>query len=136
MITIYTDGAFSNSRNKMGIGIVFLDSKNNKILEYSNMYTGGSNNKAELAAVIIALRIIKKPITAISIFTDSEYVRGCAILGWERKKNVKLWEEFDKQFTRVSELCSNITISHVDGHSSNYWNNYVDDLAVKASHLL
>lgn len=135
-LVIYTDGAYSSLRKQMGIGIVFIDSKNRKFLEYSNMYERGSNNIAELAAVIVALRLIKSSYNSITIYSDSMYVIGCATLGWKRKKNVLLWNEFDKQYKRVSELCLNVTFEHIKGHADNNWNNYVDNLAVKASQLV
>ena len=57
-LVVYTDGAFSSSRNQGGVGIVMLlDGK--KILEYFNMYKRTTNNQMELGAVIIALRVIK-----------------------------------------------------------------------------
>lgn len=134
-IVVYTDGAYSTIRDQGGIGIVILkDGK--KILEYSNMYKRTTNNQMELGAVIVALRIIKDKCKSITIYSDSQYVIGCATLGWKRKKNVKLWLEYDKQIQRVSELCSNIKFSHVKGHSSDYWNNYCDKIAVKASQLI
>lgn len=132
---MYTDGAYSSTRNQMGIGIVFL--KNNTlILEYSRMYKDGTNNIAELGAVIIGLRFIKKPIDSLTIVSDSMYVIGCATKGWKRKKNVKLWEEFDRQYSRVKELCPNITFVHTKGHNGDKWNEYCDKLAVRASQLI
>lgn len=134
-LVIYTDGAYSSSRGQGGVGIVILDN-NKKVLEYSRMFKRTTNNQMELGAVIIALRIIKDPYDSITILTDSQYVIGCATLGWKRKKNVKLWEEYDSQFKRVSELCPNIIFSHVKGHNGDKWNEYCDKLAVKASQLL
>lgn len=137
---IFTDGAFSPLRDQGGVGIVVLKG-DKKVLEYSNMYKRTSNNQMELSAVIIALRLIKAPCNSITIYTDSQYVIGGATLGWKRKKNVPLWEEFDKQFQRVSELCLNITFNHVKGHQKDdsnetKWNNYVDKLAQQASQLV
>lgn len=129
---VYTDGAFSSSRNKMGVGIVFLKD-GCPILEYSRMYYGGTNNKAEMAAVIIALRLIKNPIDSLTIVTDSMYVIGCATKDWKRKKNVRLWQEFDIQYERVKAMCPDISFEHVKGHNGNEWNEYCDKLAVKAS---
>lgn len=134
-LVIYTDGAYSSSRGQGGVGIVILDN-DKKVLEYSRMYKRTTNNQMELGAVIIALRVIKDPCDSITILTDSQYVIGCATLGWKRKKNVKLWEEYDSQFKRVSELCPNITFSHVKGHNGDKWNEYCDKIAVKASQLL
>lgn len=138
-LVIYTDGAFSSKRNAGGIGIVIL-LNDKKLLEYSNQYKRTSNNQMELAAVIVALRLIKESYDSITIYSDSMYVIGCATLGWKRKKNVLLWNEFDKQYKRVSELCPNIVFKHIKGHQSVIieanWNNYVDNLAVKASQLV
>lgn len=134
-LVIYTDGAFSPLRNQGGVGIVILKN-DKKILEYSNMYKRTTNNQMELGAIIIALRLIKKPYDSVLIYSDSQYVIGCATLGWQRKKNKKLWQEFDLQMDRVSELCQNITFSHVKGHDGNTWNEYCDKIAVKASQLV
>ena len=133
--TIYTDGAYSSVKDQMGIGIVIL--KNDRpILEYSKMFSEGTNNKAEVAAMIIGLRLIKNPIDSLTIISDSMYCIGCASLGWKRKKNVKLWEEFDKQFERVKQLCPNVEFKHVKGHSGDKWNERADKLAVAASQKL
>lgn len=134
-LEIYTDGAYSSLRDQGGVGIVILKN-NEKLFEYSNKYEHTTNNQMELGAVIIAMRLIKKPCDNIIIYSDSQYVIGCATLGWKRKKNVKLWQEFDNQFVRVKELCSNITFEHVKGHADSQWNNYVDKLANKASQLI
>ena len=133
--TIYTDGAYSSVKDQMGIGIVIL--KNDRpILEYSKMFSEGTNNKAEVAAMIIGLKLIKNPIDSLTVISDSMYCVGCASLGWKRKKNVKLWEEFDKQFERVKQLCPSIEFKHVKGHSVDKWNERVDKLAVAASQKL
>lgn len=133
--TLITDGAYSSALDQGGVGLVFLrDGK--KILEYSKMYRGVTNNMMELAAMIIGLRLIKNPIDSLTIISDSMYCIGCASLGWKRKKNVKLWEEFDKQFERVKQLCPNVEFKHVKGHSGDKWNERADKLAVAASQKL
>lgn len=131
-IVIYTDGAYSPLRQQGGVGIIMLEN-NEKILEYSNMYKRTSNNQMELGAIIIALRLIKKEYDSIIIYTDSQYCVGCATLGWQRKKNKKLWQEFDSQMERISKLCSNVKFEHVKGHNGDYWNEYCDSIAVKSS---
>lgn len=138
--TLITDGAYSSSRDQGGIGLVFLRN-NNKILEYSKAYKKTTNNMMELTAVIAGLSFVKKPIDSLTIISDSMYVIGCAVKGWKRKKNVKLWEEFDKQYSRVKELCPKIEFIHVRGHQKDNsdltkWNNYVDRLAVSATNLI
>ena len=133
--TLICDGAYSSSRDQGGVGIVFLkDDK--KILEYSKMYKGVTNNMMELSAIIIGLRLIKNPIDSLVIISDSMYCIGCASLGWKRKKNVGLWKEFDNQIERVKKLCPSIEFKHVKGHNGDEWNEYCDKLAVKASQRL
>ena len=129
---LYTDGAYSSLRDQGGIGLIILKD-NKKILEYSRMYKGVTNNIMELVAVMVGFKMIKKPINSLTVYTDSEYVIGCATKGWKRKKNVKLWEEFDRQYSRVKELCPNITFVHTKGHNGDKWNEYCDKLAVSAS---
>lgn len=133
--TLITDGAYSSIRDQGGVGIVFLKG-DNKILEYSKPFKGVTNNQMELGAVILGLRFIKSPIDSLTIVSDSMYVIGCATLGWKRKKNVKLWEEFDRQFSRVKQLCPDIKFKHVKGHTGDKWNEYCDKLASNATQLL
>lgn len=132
---LYTDGSYSSSRDQGGIGIVFVKD-NKEILRYSKMYKHVTNNKMELGAIIIGLRMIKQPIESLTVYTDSMYCVGCITQGWKRKKNALLWQEFDKQYKRVQELCPNIEFKHVKGHADNVWNNICDEIAVKASQEL
>lgn len=128
----YTDGAYSSTRNQGGVGIVILkDGK--EVLQYSNIYKNTTNNQMELGAIIIALRMIKRKIDSLTIYSDSQYCIGCAVQGWKRKKNKAMWEEFDKQYERVKKLCPDIRFIHVKGHNGNKYNEIVDKLAVSAS---
>ena len=136
---LITDGAYSSSRNQGGLGFVFIRN-GTKVFEYSKTVKNTTNNKMELGAIILGLRAIKGSIDSLVIVSDSMYCVGCATKGWKRKKNQKLWEAFDKEYSRVSSLCPDITWKHVKGHqndSSEFtkWNNYVDKLAVRASRI-
>ena len=139
MYMLITDGAYSSSRDQGGLGFVFIRD-GTKVFEYSKTVKNTTNNKMELGAIILGLRAIKGSIDSLVIVSDSMYCVGCATKGWKRKNNQKLWEAFDKEYSRVSSLCSNITWKHVKGHqndSSEFtkWNNYVDKLAVRASRI-
>lgn len=129
---MYTDGAYSSTRNQGGVGIVVLKDEE-EVFRYSNMYKKTTNNQMELGAIIIALRMIKGKINSLTIYSDSQYCIGCAVQGWKRKKNKAMWEEFDKQYERVKKLCSDIRFVHVKGHNGNKYNEIVDKLAVTAS---
>ena len=131
-ITAYTDGAYSSARDQGGIGLVIL-SGDKVVQQFSRMYKHTTNNQMELGAIIIVLRAIKGPINSLTIYTDSMYCIGCATLGWKRKKNQKMWEEFDKQYERVKTLCPDIKFEHIKGHNGDKYNEICDKLAVRAS---
>ena len=127
MIEVYTDGAYSSSRNQGGLGIVFI--KDNKVIaKFSKTYKNTTNNRMELMAVIIALQSIKDE-NEITIYSDSMYVIGTATQGWKRKKNLDLWEKYDA----VIDSFKTVTFKHVKGHSTNMYNNLCDEMAVAAS---
>lgn len=134
---IFTDGAYSSARDQGGIGIVFVkDGK--KVYEFSKMIPHTTNNRCELSAVIYALNAISKPIDSIVIYSDSQYVIGCATKGWKRKKNLALWTIYDKILNKAQQFCPDITFCWVKGHTLNCdffseMNNLADELAVKAS---
>ena len=77
MIQVYTDGSIHpNPGGPMGWGFIAIDTETGEILmEHSDgreATIGNSNNKAELAALICALRWLRgRP---AEIYSDSEYV--------------------------------------------------------------
>lgn len=135
---IFTDGAYSSSRKQGGSAFVILkDGK--KVMEWSRGWKGGTNNTAEILAILCAFNVFKNKVDSITLYSDSQYCLGCIFKDWKRKKNVKLWKVFDKVFERVQELCPSIHGIHVDGHQKDdtfmtKWNNRCDKLAVEASH--
>ncbi len=136
-IEVFTDGAYSSSRDAGGIGIVFVIN-GVKAYEFSKMIPNTTNNKCELLAVIYALNAISREIESLTIYSDSQYVIGCATKGWTRKKNVELWNLYDKVLAKAGKFCSNINFCWVKGHTfssefSSKMNNLADELAVAAS---
>lgn len=128
---IYTDGAYSPSRDKGGIGVVIVkDSK--VVLEYSKGYFNTTNNRMELTAIIIGLSCIKNNIDSLKIISDSQYCIGCICKGWKRKKNQDLWKVFDYIQSQVSDkYCNKINYEWTKGHTAdNIYNNKCDKLAV------
>lgn len=130
MYTIITDGAYSSMRNQGGVGIIILDGDGNEVLEYSKPFINTTNNQMEILACIIGMESISEP-EDITVITDSQYVIGCATLGWKRKKNVELWERFDKSMN----FHKSVTFKWTKGHSDNSYNIRCDKLAVKATQI-
>lgn len=130
-IVFYTDGALKTS-NKTG-GWAFVVVENGRIIDSScDKVENTTNNKMELLAVMKAIvYALKHKMDNITIYTDSQYVYGCSMLGWKRKQNIDYWEVFDKLFKKLR-----VSIKWVKGHNTDVFNIKADSLAVKASNML
>lgn len=128
MIVIYTDGAYSPSRDVGGVAFVVLeDEKKIHVGFYSVPNT--TNNRMEIEAAIAACEwSIEQQHSEITIYTDSMYIIGTMTKNWKRNVNVDLW-------TILDSLVSKVTVNwkHVKGHSGNKYNELCDVLAVEAS---
>ena len=118
----YTDGSCLKNPGEGGWATVIL---NNNEVEY--LVYGGedftSNNRMELKAVIETLKL-HNTTDLIKIHTDSMYVIKCANGEFKRKKNIDLWEEYDK-----ASCNKNIKYIWVKGHNGNKFNEIVDSIA-------
>lgn len=105
-VTIYADGACRGNPGPGGWGALLQAGGAEK--ELWGGETPTTNNRMELTAVIRALEALKRP-TAVTIFTDSQYVQkgiSAWIHNWKRNgwrtsdkkpvKNADLWQALDK----------------------------------------
>lgn len=135
---IYTDGACLGNPGPGGYAAVILNSASEKLKTVVGSEKNSTNNRMELKAVIEALKIIPQN-SKIELYSDSSYVlNGLSswIEGWKRngwktssKKEVAnqdLWQELD-------DLTSDFDLSYqkVRGHSGDFYNEEVDNLAKK-----
>lgn len=131
MVEVYTDGAFSSSRNQGGWAFVALQD-GVRIHSNFDVIEGGTNNRAEIISVIEAIKYMQEVnINKFTIYSDSMYVIGTMTLNYKRNKNTDLWEELDKLV-----LNKQIDFKHVKGHNGDKFNTLCDTLAVAGSHLL
>ena len=131
----YCDGAYSSARHASGSGVVLLrDGK--EVLRFNKHFPSGTNNTAELCAVILAMYSIKAPIDGMDIISDSMYIIGTITQGWKRNKNKALWNEFVRCYNRLSKLCPKIQFIWVKGHNGDKYNSIADKLAVEASQMI
>ena len=131
MIEVYTDGAYSSSRDMGGFAFVVLENKE-KIYSYFFNESNTTNNRMEITAVLKALYWLKevgKLNEDIIIYTDSMYVIGSMTKNWKRNKNVDLFTELDNIYKQFKT----IVFMHVKGHSGDKYNELCDKLAVIAS---
>ena len=126
----YTDGAYSNTRNRGGIGILILkDGK--EVARYSKMYKNTTNQRMEQMAAIVALESIKTP-SEVTIVSDSQYVVCTYTKNWKRKANLDLWERFDKAIA----FHTKVEFLWVKGHDEDQYNKICDKLAQEASKII
>ena len=128
---IYTDGAYSSSRNQGGWAFVVV--QNNEVIykEYDGLINT-TNNRMEIMGMLKALDWINKnsiPLP-IKIYTDSMYVIGTLTLNWKMKKNIDLWKIL------IPLVNKDIEYLHVKGHDGNKFNEECDKWAVFGSNLL
>lgn len=123
LVEIYTDGACSGNPGPCAIGIVFKFGRN--IKEYGEFLGVGTNNKAELTAVLRALGMLKVAEYKVKIYTDSSYVQGLLARGWKPKKNKQLVEEIQ----RVMSHFSRVEIVKVKAHCDVKYNQRADEIA-------
>ena len=127
MYSVYSDGAYSPSRDQGGCAFVLLKD-NKKIFTFKKMFKNTTNQRMEMMAVCIALESIKTP-SVINIFSDSAYIVNTINSNWNRKANCDLWERLDKACKKHTE----VQFNWVKGHASNIYNAEADKLAVEAS---
>ena len=128
MIHVYTDGAYSSSRDQGGWSYVVLY-KNHLIKKEFGGVKATTNTRMEILAVLYAVELFKNTTQSVNIYTDSMYVVGSLTLNWKRNANLDLWEKFN------SYDLSKFNFLHVKGHNDNKYNEMCDDLAVLGSHL-
>lgn len=129
MISIYSDGGYSSSRDQGGWAFcIMLPDK--PVIKYDGlMHT--TNNRMEIMGIIKALEYVKdNGITDdITLYTDSMYCVGTLTKGWQMKKNTDLWPILFELIT------PNITFKHVKGHAGDEGNSLVDRWAVFGTQL-
>jgi ribonuclease HI len=122
-IEIFTDGACSGNPGLCGIGIVMKFGE--KIRQVSQRLGHGTNNIAELTAILKALQMVKTPEVPVVIHTDSQYALGVLSLGWKARENKMLIGQIIEEMKRFRSL----SFVKVEGHADVPLNNLADKLA-------
>jgi ribonuclease HI len=126
-IHVWTDGACSGNPGPAGLGVVVLGDGDGE-REISEYLGQGTNNIAELTAILRGLQAVSDRTRPVFVYSDSAYSIGLLSQAWKAKKNVELVQE-------LRELCkkfSNLRFVKVLGHSGIALNERVDQLATGA----
>lgn len=141
--TIFCDGACSGNPGFAGSGLAIYKKNQKPVLLYGAFVENGTNNIAELNALLKALQIASKNISEekIIIFSDSKYSIDCIKTwayswkknGWSKKggeiKNLELIKESHFLY---EDIKNSIELNHVKGHSGVEGNELADRMAVNA----
>lgn len=133
MLIAYTDGStYKTNPGPMSWAVCYV--RNNEIVrEASGALYQGTNNKAELLAVIWALDLERSE--DLVVRTDSTLVLNVATGIWQARTNRELWEVFDKSLALREKRGLVTEFQYVKAHSSNPYNRRVDALARAAALL-
>ena len=137
-VTIYTDGACDPNPGIGGWAAILLFGDAKK--EITGGERDSTNNRMEMTAVIEALKQLKEP-CAITLITDSEYVKNAFTQGWLQNWLKRGWKTADKKPVKNQDLWQELVrqtdLHHVEwkwvrGHANDELNNRCDELAVSA----
>ncbi len=125
-VLVYADGACSGNPGPAGLGVVRLEGEGRRVL--SEFLGDGTNNIAELAAILRAAESMEDPSVPLRVYTDSSYSIGVLQKGWKAKKNKELVADCRKALARLED----VVLIHVKGHAGIELNEVADQLAVAA----
>jgi ribonuclease HI len=124
-LIVYTDGACTGNPGPMGVGVVILDGKERK--EVSEYLGHGTNNIAELTAIIRALELCPRDRTVV-LHSDSSYALGLLGKGWKAKAN----QEVVERMRKIAKEFRDLRLVKVAGHAGVSENERADQLATGA----
>jgi ribonuclease HI len=143
-LQIYCDGACEPNPGNAGSGVVVYRDGAVAELWYGLYNPNGTNNTAELNALLSALLMAEKAIDAgedAEILCDSTYALNCVskwASGWEKKG----WRKVDGEIKNLgiiqaayavyTNIKSNLKLTHVRGHAGTEGNELADRMAMHA----
>ncbi len=125
-IIVYADGACSGNPGPAGLGVVVIDDEASQ--ELSEYLGRGTNNIAELTAILRAAELLSGRDRPIHIYTDSRYSIGVLTQGWKAKKNPELIASAKRALAALKD----VHIHYVPGHAGVALNEVADSLAREA----
>jgi ribonuclease HI len=127
-IVIYTDGACSGNPGPAGVGVVLQ--RADEVVEMSEYIGSGTNNIAELTAILRGLQELRddERERLIHLYTDSGWSLGVLIGGWKAKANLELIAEIKEHLVRLPR----IELLKIKGHAGLEGNEEADRLATMA----
>jgi ribonuclease HI len=127
-VVAYTDGACSGNPGPAGLGYVIVLADGTRV-QRGEPLGHGTNNIAELTAILRVLQIQEGKTAPLVIHTDSAYSIGVLTQGWKAKANAELIAEIRRRLRAFSR----VELRKVAGHAGVPENELVDELARRAA---
>ena len=127
-IVAYTDGACLGNPGPAGLGYVVMY-PDGKRIRRGEPIGHGTNNVAELTAILRVLETVDERGRPLVIHTDSSYSIGVLTRDWKAKANTELIVEIRDAMKSFAHL----ELRKVKGHAGNPLNELVDELARTAA---
>lgn len=124
-VEAWTDGACTGNPGPAGIGVVLVDGK--RRLEISEYLGHGTNNVAELTAILRTLELVPQE-CQLTIHSDSQYSIGVLQRGWKAKANKELVASIKNELACRRRAC----LVYTPGHAGVTLNEQADVLAREA----
>ena len=125
-VVAFADGACSGNPGPAGLGVVVMHNKDRR--ELSEYLGTGTNNIAELTAILRVAELYAGEKEDVHVFTDSSYSIGVLQKGWKAKANVELIADTKAAIKKAG----NVTLHYVPGHAGVALNERADELARQA----
>ncbi|HWO22400.1 MAG TPA: ribonuclease H [Kofleriaceae bacterium] len=122
-IHVWTDGACEGNPGPAGLGVVIVDGKEHR--ELSEYLGQGTNNIAELTAILRGLESIADRKRPVIVYSDSQYSIGLLTQNWKAKANVELVS----RLRGLTREFADLRFVKVAAHSGIPLNERVDELA-------
>lgn len=122
-IQLWTDGACTGNPGPAGLGVLLRDGAESQ--ELSEYLGQGTNNIAELAAILRGLELVADRTRPVDVMTDSAYCVGLLTQGWKAKANQALIAELRALYATFKD----VRIIKVPAHSGVPDNEKADELA-------
>lgn len=139
-ITMYTDGACIGNPGPGGYGVILESGAHQR--ELSAGYRLTTNNRMEILAVIAGLEALRKVPSAVTVYSDSQYLVNAMSKGWAERWRAKGWKRAESQpainadlWARLLDLCEkhHVVFEWVRGHAGHPQNERCDRLSVQAA---
>jgi ribonuclease HI len=122
-IHVWTDGACEGNPGPAGLGVVIIDGAERR--ELSEYLGQGTNNIAELTAILRGLETIADRRRPVVVYSDSQYSIGLLTQNWKAKANAELVAKLRGLTRQFADL----RFVKVAAHSGIPLNERVDALA-------